>query len=192
MKAVRLTAVGLILIAVVAIGHRVLAEQYVIEGNGAGSNNQLDINQNQNTTIQQNSNSSFKNDINAGANTGGNEGGSVTTGNASVKVTVKNQGNTNQANVDQCCPTKTPTPTPGKAGQPSPTPTSGVGGGAPPADGGGDGGAGGNGGGGGGGGQVIGLSAASGENYSEIAITATGIVCLLAGAYLTRKHHLAI
>lgn len=168
-------------------------------GNGAGSQNSIDLQYNQSTNVNQNNQGSFNNDINAGANTGGNSvsggnGGSITTGDATVNVTVDNRFNSNQANVE-CCPDgKTPTPThkPGQpTGTPTPTPPGGVGG--PPGDGGdGDGG---NGGGppagGVGGGQVIGLSAASGENTTELLITSTGLVCLFAGTTLLRKNHIS-
>ena len=196
MKAIRLTVVGLGVIAAVVLFRQLAhAAEYLNTGNAAGSQNSLNVDLQQSTNVQQNNQGSFSNDINAGANTGGNTGG-ADTGDASVNVDINNQFNTNQANVDQCCPSPTPTSKPGQPGQ-SPTPT-----GTQPPIGGGDGGGGRNGGGGpsadgggggvGGGGEVKGLSAAAGENYTEIAITASGIVCLLAGAYLTRKNHLAI
>jgi len=107
-----------------------------------------------------------------------------------VDVGVKNNFNNNTADVP-CCKDGTPSPSPTqKPGEaPTPTPTAGIGG--PPGDGG-DGGGNGGGGGVGGGGQVIGLSAASGENTIELLIISTGIVCLLAGAYLAQKNHLAL
>lgn len=190
MNAIRLTMFGLLLVAAITLRHVVFADQYTIGGNAAGSQNSIDVTGGQSTNVGQNNQGSFNNDINAGADTGGNSGGSITTGDASVNVTVDNRFNSNQANVT-CCPDGKPSPTPTlKPGQsPSPTPTAGIGG--PPGDGGdgdgdnGDGGA-------GGGGEVVGISAAAGENYTEIAITSLGIVCLLAGAFLTRKNHLAI
>lgn len=190
MKAIRLTVVGLGIIAAVVLFRQLAhAAEYLNTGNAAGSQNSIDATLQQSTNVNQSNQGSFTNDIDASADTGGNSGESITTGDASVNVTVDNQFNRNQANVP-CCPEKSPTPTLKPGQSPSPTPTSGVGG--PPSDGGdGDNGNGG-GGVGGGGGQVIGLSAAAGENYAEIAITASGIVCLLAGAYLTRKNHLAI
>lgn len=168
-------------------------------GNGAGSQNNIDLQQSQSTNVNQNNQGSFYNDIDASAQTGGNSvsggnGGSITTGDATVNVTVDNRFNSNQVNV-KCCPDgKTPTPThkPGQpTGTPTPTPPGGVGG--PPGDGdGGNGNGGGeNGGGVGGGGQVIGLSAASGENTTELLITSTGIVCLLGATTLLRKNHIS-
>lgn len=201
MNAIRLTMFGLILVAAIALRHAVFADQYSITGGGSDSQSTIDVSRSQSTSVNQNNQGSFRNDVDAEANTGGNAGGSVTTGDASVNVTVDNQFNSNQANVP-CCPdgkaSPTPTPKPHKPGetptpiQSGPTPPGGVGG-PPSGDGDGGGNGGGNGGDGvGGGGEVIGISAAAGENYMEIALTASGIVCLLAGAYLTRKNHLAM
>jgi len=49
MKAVRLTIVGLILIIAATAARIALADQYEISGNASGSNNSLNINQNQST-----------------------------------------------------------------------------------------------------------------------------------------------
>jgi hypothetical protein len=202
MNAIRLTLVGLLLIAAVSAARVAYALQLDNSGNGAGSQNSIDITGGQSTNVWQNNQGSINNDVSAGADTGGNSttgngNASITTGDASVNVTIDNQFNSNQANVT-CCPDgkSTPTPTPKKPGpgqSPTPTPPGGIGG--PPSGDGGNGGGGnggGNGGGGGvgGGGQVIGLSAADGENYTQLLFTASGIVCLLAGAYLTRKNYL--
>lgn len=197
MKAVRLTMVGLILIAAIALTRQLAqAAEYSTTGNAAGSQNSIDVTQQQSTNVNQSNQGSINNDIDASADTGGNSvsggnGGSITTGDATSDVNINNRFNTSDANVT-CCPEKSPTPTPKKPGAgetPTPTPPGGVGG---PPSGDGDGGNGGGNGVGGGGGEVIGISAAAGENYTELAITASGIVCLLTGAYLTRKNHLAI
>lgn len=158
------------------------ATEYIISGNGSGSDNSIEVNSNSETTIEQNNQGSFTNDIDASANTGGNDtdGGSVETGDASVLVRIRNFFNSNSADVD-CCPEGvTPTPSVYDPGQPTPTPTT-------PPTGGGNGG-GGNGGGGGGvggpGGEILGLSAASGQ--SEIFFYALGSLCLALGGALVR------
>ena len=201
MKAIRLTVVGLALIAaVVVFAQFAHAAEYLNTGNAAGSDNSIDATLQQSTNVNQSNTGSFSNDIDASADTGGNSvsggnGGPINTGDATTDVNVDNRFNVNQANVT-CCPEGTPTPTPKKPGPgQSPTPTLHGGVGGPPSgdgDGGGNGGGNGGGGGVGGGGEVIGLAAASGENLGELALTVSGILCLLAGAYLTRKNHLAI
>ena len=176
-----------------------------ISGNGAGSNNTLNIQGNQSTKVTQKNSGSIDNNVNAGANTGGNEvsggnGGTVKTGDASTNVNINNNFNNNTATVP-CCPSKTPTPT-RLPGQPTPTPTStgsqptstptpaqtppvGVGG---PPDGGGDG-DGGNGGGGNGGGQVMGLSQTAGDGREALLFYLAGALCLSIGGTLLKGTH---
>ena len=195
MNPIRLTTFGLITIATITTVHVVRADQYSASGNAAGSQNSIEAAGVQSTNVVQTNQGSLTNDVSAGAQSGGNSG-SITTGDASATVDVTNEFNSNQATVG-CCPTNTPTPTPKLPSEtpsetPVLTPSASIGG---PGDGGnGNGGGGGapSGGGGGGGGQVIGLPAASGENYTQLAITATGTVCLLAGSAIVRKNHLHV
>lgn len=179
----------------VFLQHAAFADEFSITGNAAGSNNQIDINQQQSTSIQQSNQSSVTNDVDVNANTGGNrvsgDGDSIKTGDARINVSITNQGNTNQANVP-CCPTASPTPDgekPAPSATLTPTPTTAPG--LPPR--GGDGGIGGGNGGGGIGGagapQVLGLAAASGEGSLETALVLAGTLCLLAGTYLVRQNH---
>jgi len=80
-----------------------------ISGNAADSDNDVVVNNTQNTSVNQTNDAHFDNDIDGDANTGGNDanqnnGGDVNvqTGDASVNVTVENSANQNWANVD-CC-----------------------------------------------------------------------------------------
>ncbi len=80
-----------------------------ITNNGADSDNDVQVNNTQNTNVTQNNTANFTNNIDGDANTGDNDanknnGGdvSVNTGNATVNATVVNQANTNHASVD-CC-----------------------------------------------------------------------------------------
>lgn len=80
-----------------------------INGNAADSDNDVQVNNTQNTNVTQNNTANFTNNIDGDANTGDNDanknnGGDVTvdTGDASVNATVVNQANTNYASVD-CC-----------------------------------------------------------------------------------------
>ncbi len=85
----------------------------VVTGNGSNSDNTSNIDVTKTTTVTQNNTAKVENDIDAKANTGGNDaddntGGDVNidTGNAEAAVVVENQLNSNEASVD-CggCPT---------------------------------------------------------------------------------------
>ena len=80
-----------------------------ISGNGDSSSSNAAVNISQNTVVTQNNVANITNNVNADANTGGNDanknnGGNVTidTGNANTTVNVTNNANTNVASVD-CC-----------------------------------------------------------------------------------------
>lgn len=164
------------------------AVELSIEGNAAGSDNTIQINSSQQTTVNQQNQMNVTNDVDANANTGGNstDNGSVETGDASVFVKIKNFFNQNSADVDDCCPEgvtptppeagQTPTPTVYDPGKPTPTPTPIESGQAqPPTTS--------SGGGGVGGGEILGLSAAAGEGTTEALFYTLGTLCLaLAGA----------
>ncbi len=80
-----------------------------ISGNSADSDNDVQVNNTQNTNVTQNNSANFTNNVSGNANTGDNDanknnGGDVKvkTGDASINATVVNQANTNHASVD-CC-----------------------------------------------------------------------------------------
>lgn len=164
------------------------AEEFIISGNGAGSDNSINFQSSSETSINQQNQMDVNNEVDANANTGGNDTdhGSVETGDASVFVKIMNFFNNNSADVDNCCPDGQPTPTPTGfvPGQPTPTTAPGIGG--PGTSNGG----GGNGGGGVGGpsadGEVMGLSAASGDGVIEQIFTTLGVLCLALGSALMR------
>ena len=190
-----------ILIAVLAasfLATSVYAVDISVSGNAAGSQNNVSIDQGSTQTVQQGNSGTVDNNINATANTGGNNvsGNSngnniIKTGDSTIKTTVTNQLNSNNAQVT-CSNCATPTVQPTQAPQPTATP-------APSGDGGGNGGNGGNGSGNGGssnsngssngsnggigGGDVLGLSATSGESTQQF-FTIAGTVCLILGSAL--------
>ncbi|OGH39320.1 MAG: hypothetical protein A3B44_02455 [Candidatus Levybacteria bacterium RIFCSPLOWO2_01_FULL_38_21] len=78
----------------------------LIEGNGVGSNNTVNLTQNSTTTVKQNNNANVNNNVNANADTGDNSakwntGGDVTinTGNATVNASVSTIANSNWAKI---------------------------------------------------------------------------------------------
>jgi hypothetical protein len=80
-----------------------------ISGNGAGSDNSVNVTRNMTTTVNQTNNAVVKNSVEADADTGNNDanfntGGNVTvsTGNANITANVSNNLNKNVAQVD-CC-----------------------------------------------------------------------------------------
>lgn len=82
----------------------------VITGNGAESNNTVDVDQTASTTVVQSNTANISNTVDANADTGkndanGNTGGSVsiTTGDASTGVAISNTANSNVADVNGCC-----------------------------------------------------------------------------------------
>lgn len=93
-----------------------------ISGNGADSHNQIDVNRDNTRYLTQNNRAAVTNNVDANANTGGNEanrntGGAVniSTGDASTSVSVRNDLNRNQAVVACGCigaPTVDPEPEP--------------------------------------------------------------------------------
>ena len=87
----------------------VLATEIVITGNGAGSDNYATVTQVTTTVVTQNNVANVTNDVDADADTGGNDasfntGGDVviSTGNASADIDISNTLNSNMAEVD-CC-----------------------------------------------------------------------------------------
>ncbi len=82
----------------------------VIDGNGAGSDNNVEVDSTNNTTVNQRNKADFDNNVNingetgdntAEDNTGGNS--SITTGDATANVGVNNTANFNWADVNVCC-----------------------------------------------------------------------------------------
>lgn len=190
---------------------RVYAIEFIIENNGEGSTNTISISSSQSQTIEQSNNANVQNNVEAAANSGGNNisgqaGGnaSIQTGSSVTAVAINTTLNSNIASV--CCgaqptqppsgPTPTPTqgynptPTPGNGGwRMTPTPTS------KPSDGEGDGEEDGNGNGNGGGGvggvslggkQVLGLAATHSDRYNA-PIQLLGITCLGISSLLRKR-----
>lgn len=174
----------------IASHNLVRAENLEIIGNGAGSQNGINIVGGSTTTNQQNNDTQYQNTIKAKADTGGNStsgnngNSTIITGDSTVSVNVSNKGNTNTAKVDGCCKDPTPTPTKKPSQTPTPTPTPG------PTNGGGNGNGGnGNGGVGGGGSnpQIIGLSKTSGNSLNQYLFYTAGLLCLSLGGKLLLK-----
>lgn len=87
------------------------ATTITINGNGADSDNEVELSQNTTTYVEQSNVADIENNVNANASTGGNSasrntGGDVTvdTGDATTNVAVSNTANQNVANVQGCCP----------------------------------------------------------------------------------------
>src|SRR4030042_3428585 len=133
-----------------------------IEGNGAGSSNQVNVNQTDQLNVNQNNSANVSNNVDVNCNTGGNSA-SGNTGNCTSNVNISNNLNTNQTKIT--CPGCFASPTP------KPIPSSGV----PPT--GGNGGAGG----GNGGGGVGGAGQAAGPQGLGGAGVAGDTVMFLAG-----------
>ena len=88
--------------ALLAIAPISLASSVEVTGNGAGSGNTVNLEVNRTVQIQQQNTADVRNSVDANANTGNNEandntGGdvSITTGNATTKVALNNQANSN-------------------------------------------------------------------------------------------------
>jgi len=119
--------ISTLFIYLILIAGKVYSDNLEISGNASGSNNSININQNESNTVNQSNSADVNNDVNASADTGGNSandnvgGSSIKTGDATTNVNINNQFNTNKADVN-CKNCATPTP------KPSPTPTVQVGG----------------------------------------------------------------
>lgn len=86
------------------------ASDLIIAGNGADSNNTVNLSQNNSTNVVQNNNASVNNDVNSSASTGNNSasynnGGNVhvVTGDASTTTNVSTSANLNKADINGCC-----------------------------------------------------------------------------------------
>ncbi|OGG08782.1 hypothetical protein A2154_02865 [Candidatus Gottesmanbacteria bacterium RBG_16_43_7] len=182
-----LSAVAVLIFSFVILGVA-NAESYVIEDNTAGSQNSVNINQNNSQSIFQGNEAIFNNNNSANADTGGNttDGGTVITGDATAESNTENRANLNNAYVNPCC-SPTPTKKPSADGKktPTPTPTTKPGNGKD-GDGDGDGDGNGNGGGNGGvgGGAIMGISAASSDINSVLSLA--GVICVLSGMGLSK------
>lgn len=179
----RILALTVLALGIFFVASCVQAEDLIISGNGAGSDNSININNSSQTTVNQQNSMDVNNKVDASANTGGNtaDNGSVETGNANIFVKIKNFFNSNTAQVE-CCETPAPKPTQNPT---NPTPTAGVGdGGGGSSNGSGDGGSSGgsSNGGSSSGGQVLGLSATSGESTNVFYVL--GSLCLAFGSVL--------
>lgn len=99
-----------------------------VQGNGAGSNNQVNYNQSNQTNYNQNNQANINNNVDANCNTGGNSasgntGGnsSINTGNCKVNVNVQNQVNSNQIGGVISKPKVSPSPSAGNPSASDPT-----------------------------------------------------------------------
>jgi hypothetical protein len=183
------TAIAVLILAVAAVGN-VFAETYGIIGNGSGSNNTVDVSQQNNTTVNQNNNANINNNVNVNCNTGNNSssantGGSTstTTGNCATNVNINNNVNNNSATVAcPTCPKVSPTP----KVSPAPDPRGG----------------GGNNGGNGGGNNGGGSSSSSGGGLTPAILGSTGVLentmlyalgmtFVVSGLYTFRRNYLA-
>ena len=82
---------------------------YTVSGNGASSDNKIDVEKNNNTVVTQSNNANVTNNVSGSASTGDNDanyntGGEVAilTGDAKSSVSVSNELNSNQADVNSC------------------------------------------------------------------------------------------
>jgi|SRR3989344_114007 len=159
---------------------KVMAVSYDISGNGAGSTNNVTVNQQNNSTVNQSNTSNVSNNVNSNCNTGGNStsgntgaNGSTSTGDCSTNVNIQNNLNSNSAKIScPTCPKSSSTPQPGS----NPPGVGGPGGGSSSSGSGGSGGT-------SGGGQVLGETGVA-ENT---AIMLGGMAFIFAGLWKTRK-----
>ncbi len=84
-----------------------LAQDATVAGNGASSNNTVNVTSNSNTTVAQSNNATVTNAVNSNSNTGGNTAGfntggnvGIQTGNATTAVSVETAVNKNVASLD--------------------------------------------------------------------------------------------
>lgn len=101
------TAIATGAVVLNALAPAAFASETTISGNGAFSDNSVDISNHNNTTVSQDNNADIFNHVESNASTGGNDasfntGGdtSINTGNASTNTTVTNDVNTNVAHVE--------------------------------------------------------------------------------------------
>src|SRR4030042_5773004 len=104
-----------------------------IEGNGAGSSNQVNFNQTDQINVNQNNSANVSNNVDVNCNTGGNSasgntgsGTGVNTGNCAANVNISNKLNTNQPEIT--CPGCFASPTPKVSPSPKVPPVGGNGG----------------------------------------------------------------
>jgi len=93
----------------------VRADEYVISGNGSGSDNQINVTVEQTTEVTQENNAEINNDVNIEADTGNNETSgntgedtNIVTGNVQVESNIENTG-INQSYVEAGCCTESGT-----------------------------------------------------------------------------------
>lgn len=101
----------LVILSGVVIVPQVRAEEIVISGNGAESNNEVNVHSSSDTTVNQTNNAEVSNDVDTTVNTGGNSasdntGGdvSVVTGDASSSTNITNSANSSTVDMS-CCVT---------------------------------------------------------------------------------------
>ena len=109
MKKALMTAFSTAAIFLGTVSPTFAATTIQISGNGAGSNNQIVVNNTNTRTVSQNNIASISNSVNSNTNTGsntsnGNTRGSVVvrTGNTSNQTTISNRANINIANIVGC------------------------------------------------------------------------------------------
>lgn len=102
-------AIALVLVVSQFFSYPVFADEYVISGNGDGSQSTINYQQDNSTALNQSNEANINNDVASEASTGENEASSNTgeasieTGDVSESVVVENSGNFSSAQID-CCP----------------------------------------------------------------------------------------
>lgn len=178
MKVRQILTIGIVILSFSFLVSTAQAETFDVSGNAADSENSIKIKDSSETNVDQQTNTNIENKVDVNANTGGNSGGNVKTGDTSVIVDINNKTGENKADVKCCEPTKKPGPSVTPSG-PTTTPGPNNGGNGGPSNGG-------NGGGGAGGPgrQVMGIAATSGMD--KFFLYGLGLVCLGLGIHLKR------
>ena len=110
-------ALGIIIAVVLGLSplfpYPVLAQEFSVSGNGAGSSNNISYQAETNNQIQQTNNEEIENNVGAEAETGGNEadGNSgeveINTGDVTGEIVILNTGNSSTAQIG-CCEEEDP------------------------------------------------------------------------------------
>src|SRR6266568_3590074 len=96
-----ITAIATGAVLVNAMAPLALADTVTVSGNGALSNNAVNVTNTQATVVNQTNNANITNNVNSSASTGGNS--TINAGAASSVVNVTNAANLNKANISCVC-----------------------------------------------------------------------------------------
>jgi len=93
------------------VSRKALAEEIAVTGNGADSNNEVNVSSSSNTNVQSTNTTNVDNTVQTNANTGNNSVSDNTSGNTQVQTgtittttNIQNAANTSIVAVDNCCP----------------------------------------------------------------------------------------